>query len=281
MPFLTTANHKLHYITAGDSKNPALLMLHGFLGSHQDFKEVVRFSAEEALPTLAPHFYCILPDLPGHGQTLTQPNGYSFETATQTLLALLSDLKIDRTYLLGYSMGGRLALYMVCCFPERFIQIVLESASPGLRTAKEREKRKERDWAIARQLETVLLSEFLSQWYKNPLFDSLREHLELYCAMLARRERNRPLELAKALRGFSTGLQPSLWDALTTLERPVLFLVGEQDRKFVAIAQAMMATCQQSHPRSAVRICSGCGHNVHLESPDSFIQAVIRYNLAV
>ena len=274
MPLLTTENHQLHYVTVGNPDSPALLMLHGFLGSHQDFEIVVR--------SLALHFYCILPDLPGHGQTLTHPDGYSFETTTQTLLALLDKLKIERTRLLGYSMGGRLALYMVCCFSKRFIKLVLESASPGLKTAAEREERKKRDWAIAQQIETTPLPEFLSQWYKNSLFDSLREHPNLYSAMRVRRDRNSSVELAKALRGFSTGRQPSLWEALSSLERPVLFLVGERDYKFVDIAQAMAAICRQSeHTRAIVQVCSGCGHNVHLESPDDFVRAVVRYNLAV
>lgn len=269
MPVVTTEHHQLHYQTAGNPQGPALLMLHGFLGNCQDFDRV--------LPELSQRFYCITPDLPGHGQTLTQPDGYTFTKTTQTLLSLLNVLQIKQANLLGYSMGGRLALYMVWRSPRRFSQVVLESASPGLKAEQERQKRVEKDWAIAHQIETTSLSKFLTHWYKNPLFHSLKTHPELYQAMLIRRQNNRPTELANALRGFSTGIQPSLWQSLAEIEIPLLLLVGEQDDKFVSIAQEVAL----SQPTLAtIQVCSSCGHNVHLESPSQYAQAVIQFCLS-
>ncbi len=269
MPFVSTDHHYLHYTAAGNPHHPALLMLHGFLGSSQDFNSI--------LPKLSQHFYCITPDLPGHGQTLTQPDGYTFAKTAQTLLRLLDSLNILKAHLLGYSMGGRLALYSLWCAPERFVQVVLESASPGLKTELEKQKRIEQDEAIAQQIETTPLSKFLTHWYKNPLFHSLKTHPELYQAMLVRRQNNRSTELANALRGFSTGRQPSLWKSLFELKTPLLLLVGEQDYKFVRIGQEIAALCPQGSV--AVRICSNCGHNVHVESPRQYMQAVIQFCL--
>ena len=269
MPFISTKHHKLHYKTTGNSQKPALLILHGFLGNCQDFGVV--------LPELSQHFYCITPDLPGHGQTLTQPGSYTFETTTQTLLSLLDLLSIEQACILGYSMGGRLALYMIWRFPERFSRAVLESASPGLRTRRERRERKQKDWAIAQQIETTPLPKFLTHWYKNPLFHSLKTHPELYQAMLMRRQNNHPTELANALRGFSSGSQPSLWKNLSKIKPPLLLLVGDQDNKFVSIAQQIAEVYHQNS--ATVQICSSCGHNVHLESPRQYAQAVIQFCL--
>lgn len=269
MPFIATERHKLHYRATGNPRSPALLLLHGFLGSYQDFSAV--------LTELSKHFYCITPDLPGHGQTLTQPNCYTFTTTAQTLLRLLDALEVEQTHLLGYSMGGRLALYLACCFPERFVRAVLESASPGLRTVGERQERKERDWAIARQIETTTLPVFLSRWYENPLFDSVHQHPALYRSMLVRRQQNNSVELANALRGFSTGCQPALWEQLANINRPLLFVVGEQDSKFVSIAEEMLAICRPA--QAAIQICAGCGHSIHLEDPAQFVRAVVRHSL--
>ncbi|PZO19520.1 MAG: 2-succinyl-6-hydroxy-2,4-cyclohexadiene-1-carboxylate synthase [Leptolyngbya foveolarum] len=269
MPFISTEHHKLYYTTAGNLQKPALLMLHGFLGSYQDFDVV--------LPELSQHFYCITPDLPGHGQTLTQSDGYTFSKTTQTLLSLLDSLGIAKSHILGYSMGGRLALYSIWCSPERFSRVVLESASPGLKTEQERKERKKRDWAIAQKIKTTPLSEFLTHWYKNPLFHSLKTHPELYQAMLIRRQNNNSIELANALRGFSTGNQPSLWKALAEIKTPLLLLVGEQDSKFVSLAQEMAALYQRN--LVTVQVCSSCGHNVHLESPNRYVQTIVQFCL--
>ncbi|MGB3767905.1 MAG: 2-succinyl-6-hydroxy-2,4-cyclohexadiene-1-carboxylate synthase, partial [Phormidesmis sp.] len=270
MPVITTDHHQLHYQTAGNPQQPALLMLHGFLGSGQDFNIV---SSE-----LSQRFYCITPDLPGHAQTLTEPGSYTFANTAQTLLTLLDSLEIKQANLLGYSMGGRLALYSAWRFPERFCRVVLESASPGLKTEQERQARTKEDWAIADKLETTALPEFLTHWYKNPLFHSLKAHPKLYQAMLIRRQNNQPAELANALRGFSTGSQPALWEAIAKMTTPLLLLAGEQDSKFVSIAQETAALYQPT--LATVQVCSSCGHNVHLESPCQYAQAVAQFCLS-
>ena len=267
MPRLTAKNHILYYATAGNAINPPLLLLHGFLGSHLDFAAI--------LPALCEHFYCITPDFPGHGQTLTAPGSYTFSATAKTLLSLLDYLGIARTHLLGYSMGGRLALYLACCFSERFSRVVLESASPGLKTAAARQQRVKKDEAIAHQIETIPLSTFLAQWYSNPLFDSLNNHLDGYNAMRQRRQHNSATELAQALRGFSTGRQRPLWSALPNLETPLLLLAGALDDKFVALNREM-AQVGKAAPIT-LRIVANYGHNLHLETPDAYTQAVIQF----
>ncbi|MGB3292466.1 MAG: 2-succinyl-6-hydroxy-2,4-cyclohexadiene-1-carboxylate synthase [Phormidesmis sp.] len=258
----------LYYTVTGEPSNPPLLLLHGFLGSHRDF--------DVLLPTLSQHFYCISVDLPGHGKSLSVPDSYTFSGAAIALLTLLDHLHISQTHLLGYSLGGRLALYLRCHYPQRFTRTILESASPGLKTAEERIARRESDEAIAHQLATIPLPDFLAQWYSNPLFVSLQAHRDLYADMLQRRQNNRPAELAKALRGFSLGSQTSLWNCLAQIERPLLLLVGALDSKFVAINHDMLSHSQPSQ-RVSLKILTGCGHNAHLENPSMYTQAAIGF----
>jgi len=270
MPYLKAQQHHLHYTTTGDKNYPPLLLLHGFLGSQQDFSEIV--------PRLSEQFYCIVPDLPGHGNTQTHEGGYTFEATAKALLNLLDSLNTQQTHLLGYSMGGRLALYLTCFFPERFGRVVLESASPGLKTAEARQARVLKDEAIAQQLETTALPDFMAQWYRNPLFASLKKHPEAFATMLQRRHNNNPAELAAALRGLSTGRQPSLWTALPEIRTPLLLLVGELDRKFVALNREMVAHCSQNQKSQAVfHVVADYGHNIHLETPGLYLQRVISF----
>lgn len=270
----------------GSKTHPPILLLHGFLGSQQDFSQII--------PTLSEQFYCIAPDLPGHGKTQTSgcgytegrytedeytEGGYTFETTAQLLLSLLDDLNIDQTHLLGYSMGGRLALYLTCSFSERFSRVVLESASPGLKTAEERQARVLKDEAIAHQLETTRLPDFLAQWYQNPLFTSLKAHPEAYATMLQRRQNNNPADLAAALRGMSTGRQPSLWEVLPDIQTPLLLIVGELDAKFVALNYEMyeMATTAHAQRQIVLYTVKQCGHNIHLEASILYLQQIISF----
>ncbi len=270
MPFISTAHHTLHYITKGEPINPPILMLHGFLGSHKDF--------EPLLGALSYHFYCIVLDLPGHGQTQANLNSYTFSKTAESLLTLLNHFGIQQTHLLGYSMGGRLALYLACNFPDRFTRIVLESASPGLKTAEEREKRIERDDAIAHRIETTPLSAFLTQWYQNPLFGSLQNYPQAYAAMIQRRMDNSPTELAKALRGFSTGRQSSLWEKLPSVKVPLLLIVGSRDPKFIAINREMHSVSVKTAVSNIeLEIVALCGHNAHLELPSQYLESVVLF----
>ncbi|MEO1619510.1 MAG: 2-succinyl-6-hydroxy-2,4-cyclohexadiene-1-carboxylate synthase [Cyanobacteria bacterium J06632_3] len=271
MPFLQTAHHRLHYVTAGNCTHPSLLLLHGFLGSHQDFLPL--------LPIFSQYFYCIVPDLPGHGQTQTALDGYTFEETANSLLSLLRHFNIEQTHLLGYSMGGRLALYLVCEFPDYFVRVVLESASPGLKTAEERAKRREWDSAIAHRLQTMPLRTFLDQWYRNPLFASLHHHPDKYADMLQRRMQNNADELAKALQGLGTGEMRSLWPDLgkmhASISQPMLLVVGSLDSKFVSINREMAATLGQRCAQ--LTVVENCGHNLHLEAPVTYSRRVLRF----
>ena len=96
----------------GDRRNKPILFLHGFMGNGADFYPVVEELAE---------FCCLLVDLPGHG--LTQVNGnehYQMPQVALSLISLLEKLDINSCLLTGYSMGGRLALYLIIYFPEYF-----------------------------------------------------------------------------------------------------------------------------------------------------------------
>ncbi|MEM9538637.1 MAG: 2-succinyl-6-hydroxy-2,4-cyclohexadiene-1-carboxylate synthase [Cyanobacteria bacterium P01_E01_bin.42] len=249
--------------TCGDETHPPLLFLHGFMGNGEDFRE--------AIAQLSLDFYCLTIDLPGHGKT--KINGadrcYRMENTGGAIADLLARFNISQCYLVGYSMGGRLALYLALHFPHKFPKIILESSSPGLETECEREMRRQKDEEFARSLETRSLSDFLENWYRNPLFASLHNHPQ-FETIIQRRRQNDPILLAKSLRYLGTGQQPSLWDELKNLRNPILLLIGERDEKFRAIATRMKTLS----PLIQLQSVENCGHNIHLENPTKFIKKV-------
>ena len=97
----------VNYFTAGNPSNPAVLLLHGFPSSSNQYRNLA--------PLLASSFFVIAPDYPGFGLT-TVPEGYvfTFENITLTIAAFLTALKITSyaVYIFDYGapVGLRLAL---------------------------------------------------------------------------------------------------------------------------------------------------------------------------
>jgi 2-succinyl-6-hydroxy-2,4-cyclohexadiene-1-carboxylate synthase len=253
---------RLCYGLNGNYSCPRLLFLHGFLGNKEDFAPIFeRISSE---------FCCLSVDLPGHGKTqiFELASGYGMAVIAEGLIRLIRELDFSPCYLVGYSMGGRLALYLACRFPQYFSGVLLESASPGLATVLDRTERQKQDEALAISLETGVWPDFVRWWYGRPLFATLRSHPH-FETLIRTRYDNRPAELARSLRAMGTGMQPSLWDVLPQLRLPLTLVVGASDSKFLAINRAMAACCP-----SVQLVTAPTGHVVHFEAPDLFTQVL-------
>lgn len=245
----------------GDPARPPLLLLHGFLGSGEDFAPLVG--------QLDAVYYALALDLPGHGRTSLAPNdpAWSVEGCAEAILRWLDATAIERPHLLGYSMGGRIAVRLAVEAPSRFAAIVVESASPGLESDDERAQRRQRDAERAARLRRERLERFVDDWYGQPLFASLRARSD-YAALRGRRLRQDPDGLARALEQMGVGSQEPLWARLATLPRPLHFAVGAEDPKYRAIA----ARVASLGPHLRVRVFAGAGHNVHVEQEQSFAE---------
>lgn len=238
---------------------PSLLCLHGFLGRGADW-DAVRAHLPSAWIVDAP-------DLPGHGRA----SGLTGEETTM-------DAAVERVLggppepvdVVGYSMGGRLALHLAVTRPEAVRRLVLVSASPGLRTAAERAARRTLDAERAREIADDLPG-FLDRWYRMPLFD-LPEPLRR--RLTAERLAHADAEgLRRSLDGMGTGAQPSHWDALATLPMPTWAVVGARDAKFVGLAHEMA----EAGPVEVV-VVPGAGHLLPAERPEALAD-VLRHVL--
>jgi 2-succinyl-6-hydroxy-2,4-cyclohexadiene-1-carboxylate synthase len=211
-------------------------------------------------------------DLPGHGGDAgsTDPERFTLAAALERIGAA----GVWPEDLVGYSMGGRLALHFAVAFPGRVRRLVLESASPGLATEEERVARCAADDALADRIVSEGIEWFVEHWESQPLFES-RASLDPGEVVRQRelRRRNHPRSLAAALRGLGTGRLPSLWDRLHEVETPTLLVVGALDRKFVEVAERM----RRMMPNARVIVVPAAGHTVHLEAPGAWLDAVIGF----
>jgi 2-succinyl-6-hydroxy-2,4-cyclohexadiene-1-carboxylate synthase len=236
---------------------------------------------DAAIKLLGDDFSYLTIDLPGHGKTkvLGSDECYKIEHTAQGIINLLDELKIAKCFLVGYSMGGRLGLYLALHFPERFVKVVLESASPGLPTDSERLARIKSDYQISRKLIRILeqsdFDDFLQNWYSQPIFGNLKDHPK-YQLMLKSRSNNNPLEISKSLQFMGAGYQPSLWKKIPANQIPLLLLVGENDEKFVDINTAMY---YRNPSITQLQVIEKSGHNIHLENTWDFVINVRKFLL--
>jgi len=253
---------QFHSKVANEAAESTILLLHGFMGSSHDWDEVTRHLTD---------YRCVSLDLPGHGRTTTDDHrSLSFEGCAKEIIRFMDDNLMDKTDVVGYSMGGRLALYLTIAYPERFDRTLVESASAGLPTESERSQRQKQDEQLAVRLELGGVDRFVRDWYKQPLFETSQSDLVRFEKLIKDRCKNDQNGLILSLQSMGLGCQPSLWERLSEIRQPLLLIVGELDAKFYQIADRIAQRCQTAMV-SAVR---NCGHNVHWEDPLAFANRV-------
>jgi 2-succinyl-6-hydroxy-2,4-cyclohexadiene-1-carboxylate synthase len=252
----------LHQKITGSGRGPVVLFLHGFIGSHRDWDSLIE--------GMNSSYCCVAVDLPGHGQSKDNAEPYSMDVTATAIIDLVDSLGAASFSIIGYSMGGRLALYLASIYAMRIDALVIESAAPGLKTDAERAERRAQDERWARLLEVEGMRPFLDAWYRQPLFASLASRPELLENLVAGRSGNDPRELARALRGMGVANQRPLWDEWRANRIPTLVVAGERDPKYCAIGREMADICVSA---KAV-VVPGAGHNVHGEAPDDYNAAV-------
>ena len=251
---------------------PPLLLVHGFLGDARDWDRM------RAL--LEPQLTASCFELPGHGAAppIAASAGRGperwFAASTEHLRDACTALASP--VMVGYSMGGRLALCTALRFPRAARGLIVIGADPGVEDAAARAERLTRDQALAQQLaaanDQAGFAAWLQRWYAAPLFGGLRRHPH-FDELLRRRLQGRPTSLAAALRGLSVAVQPVLWHALARLPIPALFIAGADDAKYRAVAERIASL---GAPWQSV-VCQEAAHAVHLEQPDAVADLIRRF----
>jgi 2-succinyl-6-hydroxy-2,4-cyclohexadiene-1-carboxylate synthase len=238
----------------------SVVLLHGFSGTHHAWDGVVaRLRPERYRPRAL--------DLPGHGDAADARGvggeAITFADCVEHVLARAP----ESFMLVGYSLGGRVALHVALAVPERVRRLVLISTTAGIEDASERAERSASDNRLADELERIPFEDFIERWRTQPLFAD--DPLEVGALAREDQRRNRPDALAAVLRGVGSGEMEPLWDRLGELTMPVTVLVGDRDTKFRALGQRMV----QSLPQAEMVIVPG-GHGLPLENPAAVVAAI-------
>lgn len=217
-----------------------IVALHGFLGQPADWDFIDNFVPEYEL--IKPSLY--------EGSKLTLKHwAQSFDQEYD----FLSSLPI----LLGYSLGGRLALHALKENPKRWGALILMSTHPGLSQAEERALRIQADQEWAKKFLEEPWDQIIACWDNQKIFEKSKKTTKVHSQF------SREL-LANMLQMWSLGHQEPFFSDLEQIDVPILWLTGQNDEKFTELGKKIIF----KNKLSEHVIIAEAGHRVQCDQPE-------------
>ncbi|MBI2520418.1 MAG: alpha/beta fold hydrolase [Bdellovibrio sp.] len=259
-----------------DWGNPAgakILALHGFMGGPHDISQIALH---------LPEFHWIVPYLPGHGTPIGQ--FHNFEHGHELLLKWYQELYPQGPFsVLGYSMGGRLALGMV----ERLLHtdqiemlqnLILLSTALGLDDEEKCRERRTQDANLALHfLHKEDKRHFLQTWYSGAMWGNLKAR-SIYSSLIEKRLATPHEEWSKSMLLFGQGNHQSFKQTLGMLSQQHkgcrCYCYGSLDSKYKKFAEDYRRAGFMTKEFPIL------GHALMEEAPESlgqFLQTVLRH----
>lgn len=220
-----------------------LYALHGFLGKPKDWQ----FLSNP----------CIAVDLFDY-------SNFSFQSWANSFNASVRLQNLGAKVLMGYSLGGRLALHALIQDPTLWDAAIIISAHSGLKDQNERVRRVAQDEAWAQRFEKEPWDHLMQDWNAQKVFQNDQVKIPRHEAEFSRKT------LAQALRSWSLGIQQDLQFHIEQFPVPILWIAGELDSFYAERASLL----KLSHASSQVWIANQTGHRVPWEQP-IFFQAKV------
>jgi len=232
-----------------------IVLLHGFTQTSVSWRPIV-----EHLRVIDADLEVVALDLPGHGDA-SHVQADLATSATWVADRIGEQLDHEPAVVVGYSMGGRVALRLALDHPAVTRSVVLFSATAGIDDPIERHARRAADGALADQIEVGGVDVFLESWLALPLFEG---RVPAPDDLQARRA-NPAAGLASSLRLAGTGtMDPPWWSDIAAIDVPILVAWGERDAKFAALGHRLAGAIGANATMQPLR---RAGHAAHLDDP--------------
>jgi len=175
-------------------------------------------------------------------------------------------VKNEPYFLVGYSLGGRIAMYYVLqaqVESSNLQGVILEGANLGLKTDEEKQIRFQHDFAWSQRFTQESPENVLNDWYQQPVFSHLTE--EERQQLVEKRKSNCGENIGKMLMATSLSKQPDFSEKVRLSSLPFFYFCGERDQKFRQMAEDNQLD---------LTIIPDAGHNAHLENPPYFAEKI-------
>lgn len=242
--------------------NYPLVFVHGFMQQGSEWDNIIDWFNNRV--------YCAAPTLSPQSPAEASLEALANQVVEAARYAMQQTLA-PAVVLVGYSLGGRVALEVARTHPHLLAALVLESAGLGPEDEQQRESMAARSTNMATRLRTDGLSDFVHWWEGLSLFASQQELDDSLCATIRKnRLACNPESMALLLEHAGAETMPLASDAralLASLCCPVCYVAGTRDEKYASLTTTL--------PQSVDVRLFDAGHNVHLERPGSFVQVLV------
>ena len=250
------------------------LALHGFLGLPNDWFGIVGEELSKIGLQIEPLdlWNCI-------SQTVSDTDGFALSTAAAAsrASAMFAETGV-KPILMGYSMGGRLAMHAAVAHPDLFSGAVFISCHPGLTSEAERAQRLGSDQLWAERFRKQEWQSLMRDWNAQSVLAPPPVRETNFVELIREESKFNRYDLSCALDLWSLGRQGDLRDQLLELALPVLYVTGEHDRKYSDLASELRAARQAVSPHGQQHsVIPLAGHRVPWDAPSGFAQAVSRF----
>ena len=224
------------------------------------------------VPVFSQHYRVLTYDVRGYGQTETPSGGYTIDILVQDLYELLKALGVKETYILGYSMGGGIALGLALSHPEMVKALII--ANSGAAVQRSQEEIRERTNLRQQQAEAVqqhgleaIIDKSTAIVFSPGWPEKNREAFEHYKKIRIKHDQKAYLI---AMRSMVWGIPPP---NVSNLKCPTLIIAGEND-SLMGVETARAS--QKLIPGSQLKVMS-TGHASAIEKPKEFNSIVLEF----
>ena len=244
---------KLHVVTRGDRANPALLLIHALGTDHRFWSE--------ALPGLADHYFCIMPDLQAAGEQPLPPKPVELEEHCADLAELLQSLDIKKAVFIGCAIGGMIAAALAARHPELAAGVVM--TNPGVRNADEVKGvlRARVDQVRAEGMASLLPAAAERSFHGMPRDRRYDLYVERYAAQSAE-------GYALSVLGF---LDIDIRPDLPKVKCPLLLVPGGNDTLMPADGAQIVASLA---PQAEIVRLEEAAHFIPFQAPERFLATI-------
>jgi 3-oxoadipate enol-lactonase len=243
----------------GPRDGPAVLLVHGFPFDRRMWRFQVNTLATAGLRVIAP-------DLRGFGSS-DGPSPTTMEGHAKDLLSLLDRMRVPKVTLVGFSMGGYVALALAAAAPDRIEGLVLIDTRANADSPEARSKRDATILDVQAHGPRGLVSKQIEAQLTESTRKSHRLLTEEVRELMLKQPKSSVLAAIQAMRD-----RPDRMALLPTLNVPALIVVGFHDRVTpVDAAQAM----KDALPQAELHVIDGAAHLTPMERPHDLNQALL------
>ena len=248
-----------HIYIGDEGKGFPLILIHGFLGSSKMWEPQINFFKN--------HFRVITPDLPGFGKSNKAKSHNSIQSIANLLMDCLEEKKIDKFYLLGHSMGGMIIQEMAKEYGNKIVKLICYSTGPRGEMPGRFESVDQSRENLKKKGLKITVKNIAKTWFVR------KENAKYFDICIEAGKQTSTKAADDALIAFKN------WngvDALKNIKNETLIVWGDQDKSYNL---EQIKTLEKSIKKSKLVIFKNCAHNVHLEQPDQFNNAIKNFLL--